>query len=51
MTTIDVEQVCVDATGRTVLLPGHFVGAVKIEEAQPIGADAVVYLRVRTNKD
>ena len=42
MTTIDVEQVCLDATGRTILLPGQFVGAVKIEEAQPIGAGAVV---------
>ena len=51
MTDIDLAAVCAQATGRSMLLPGHFVGVVLVEEAAPIGADNVVYLRVRTSKD
>ncbi|MEJ7792957.1 MAG: helicase-related protein [Gaiellaceae bacterium] len=51
MSALDIDAVCIEATGRTVLLPGHFVGPVKVEEAQPLGADGIVYLRVRTGRD
>ena len=51
MTEIDVSGVCEEANGKTVILPGHFVGPVRVEEAQPLGTDNIVYLRVRTGKD
>jgi len=51
MIEIDVDKVCAEAKGRTLVLAGHFVGPVRVEEAQPLGSDAIVYLRVRTSKD
>jgi superfamily II DNA or RNA helicase len=51
MSTIDVAAVCAEAQGRSLVLPGHFVGAVRVEAAEPIGSDNIVYLRVRTSKD
>jgi superfamily II DNA or RNA helicase len=49
--TLDVAAICAEATGKSLILAGHFVGAVKVEAAEPIGSDSIVYLRVRTSKD
>ena len=30
MSELDVAAICAEATGKNLLLPGHFVGAVKV---------------------
>ena len=46
MTTIDIQQIAIDAAGKRLALAGHFVQPVLVEAAEPF--DALVLLRVRT---